>query len=333
MKHRPGYTLLEVLIAMAISLLLLAALYAAVGYQVRQAQAGRDLLDRATVARAILGRIRDDILAATSLGDPARFRLQQQQQSSPSGSGSGSGSGAGASGAASGSAASGAGASASGSGSGSGSSSTSPPGVVVNLPLGVMGDSSSLHLFISKLPSEVWPTTNGDLPPPTSDLRRISYWISSDGKPGLCRNEIKVITSQDALNIALPTGEPAQYMLSPEVHSIEFTYYDGTTWQESWDSTMLGPDNITPVGSPRAVAIKVGVRISEEKNKDGEHELKYYRHVVALASANGTTVLANGQVTQNGLSTTGQGTATSSTPTTGTTTGSTTSGSSSMTGK
>src|SRR5207302_743085 len=113
-------------------------LYSAIGYQLRQAQAGRDLLERATVARSVLGRLHEDVMATASLSDPARFR-RQQQQSSASGSGgaSGAGSAAGASG---------------GAGSGSGSGSTVPAGVAVTLPLGVMGDSSSLHLFISKVP-------------------------------------------------------------------------------------------------------------------------------------------------------------------------------------
>ncbi len=310
MKQRPGFTLLEVLLAMAMGILLLAAVYSAIGYQIRQAQAGRDLIDQATLARAILARISRDVTAAASLSDPARYRLQQQKQQSASGSGmggsgmGGSGAGGSAMGAASTPGASGTGGasatgnSASGSGS-SGSTSTVPPVIV---PTGVVGDSSSLHVFVGRYPTEVWPANPSDQPPLTSDLRRVSYWHASDSNGGLCRKEFPVVTSQDALNLSIPTDEPAQYVMAPEVRSLEIGYFDGTNWNDTWDSTMLGPDNVTPVGSPRAISIKIGIPLPNQKN--GE-KLKYYKQIIAISDANGITVLSSGQVNQGGLTTTG----------------------------
>jgi hypothetical protein len=174
--------------------------------------------------------------------------------------------------------------------------------------MGVMGNSSELHLFVGKYPSDVWNSTT-DQPPATSDLRRITYWQSN----GLCRQEIKVVTSADAQNISVPSDNTEQYLLAPEVHSLEFSYYDGTNWQDTWDSTMLGPDSTTPVGSPRAIAITIGVPLPGQKGD--QPKLKYHRQVVVITGANGTTYTSNGQVNQGGLTMTGPS------PTSSTTTG------------
>jgi hypothetical protein len=134
------------------------------------------------------------------------------------------------------------------------------------------------------------------------DLRRISYWVDTSDKGGLCRAEYKVISSQDALAQdpstgfpALPSGDIQQYLLASEVRSVEFSYFDGTNWNDTWDSTTPGTDTMpngtvvgTPIGSPRAVSIKIGVATPGAGN---QARLKYYRHVVALTPANGTTPL------------------------------------------
>jgi hypothetical protein len=123
-------------------------------------------------------------------------------------------------------------------------------------------------------------------------LRRISYWLSGgDGSPlGLARQEVKIETSDDALSTVPPDipDEPS-YVIAEEVRSLNFQYFDGTNWQDSWDGTALGgSDGMTPLGPPMAIAITIGlVPPSTEKRGGKEPELKYYRHVVALPSANG----------------------------------------------
>jgi hypothetical protein len=316
MKQRPAYTLLEVILAMAMAVLLLAAVYSSISYQVRHAQAGRDLIDQTTLARSIIDRMASDIAAVASLSDPGRYRNQQQQQSSGGAGGSGM-AGAGAGGAAAGG--SGAGGAAAGTGTGAtggasggasgASGSTQAPGVTVALPMGVMGNSSELHLFVGRYPTESWPANTNDQAPLTSDLRRIRYWLD-EGKGGLCRQEIKVVTSADALNFSAPTDDNGQYVMAPEVHSLEFSYYDGTNWNDTWDSTMAGPDNVTPIGSPRAISIRIGLPAPGEKGNDPK--LKYHRQVVVIRTANGPTYVSSGQVNQGGLTATGPSTATNS---------------------
>ena len=43
------------------------------------------------------------------------------------------------------------------------------------------------------------------------------------------------------------------------MRSLNFQYFDGTDWQDSWDSTALGPDGVTPLGSPLAIAVTIGI--------------------------------------------------------------------------
>jgi prepilin-type N-terminal cleavage/methylation domain-containing protein len=306
-KSRAGFTLLEVLLAMAISVLLLVALYAALTTQFKHAQAGRRRIEQGTLARSLLSRIDADITGAVALSDPARFRLaNSQNNNNNSGSGGGMSGGSGASGGTAGGASGGAAggtanagttggsatgnSSAGGSSSASGSSSSSnAPAAgnnVITLPLGVMGDSSTLNLFVSRVPSEVWGTQQGNAGILTSDLRRISYWMAS-GSGGLARAEAKLITSTDVTNNNLPTGEDeTKSIIAPEVRDLTFSYYDGTSWQDTWDSTTMGADGITPIGAPRAIAITIDLATPGPR---GKKTTKTFRHVVAIATANGAT--------------------------------------------
>src|SRR5207249_2263863 len=67
-NRRRGFTLLEVLLAAAIGVLLLAALYIAMEVQLNHARAGREAVEHSLLARALLRRMSNDI--APSLGAP-----------------------------------------------------------------------------------------------------------------------------------------------------------------------------------------------------------------------------------------------------------------------
>jgi hypothetical protein len=156
-----------------------------------------------------------------------------------------------------------------------------------------MGTGTELHVFLSKVPSEVF----GDSPPLTSDLRRISYWL--DGESGLCRMESSLITSDEATTIELPTGDVGKYLLAHEVKNLEFRYFDGTNWTDTWDSTALGQDNVTPMGSPRAIEVKMSLQLP--KGKFGSKEqVKNFRQVILITTAGGTPLPATTTTTGGG---------------------------------
>src|SRR5262249_33295712 len=81
-ERRPAFTLLEVVLAMSISILLLAGLYAALNIQVHHSQAAREVVEQTVLARSLVSRISRDL--APALAPPAPLRTQ-----APSGSGGG----------------------------------------------------------------------------------------------------------------------------------------------------------------------------------------------------------------------------------------------------
>src|SRR5262245_15250571 len=71
--RRSAYTLLEVLLSLAIGLLLMAALYVALDIHMQYAETGRQVVQQATLARSLLTRIGNDITG--SLAPPDLGRL------------------------------------------------------------------------------------------------------------------------------------------------------------------------------------------------------------------------------------------------------------------
>jgi hypothetical protein len=291
----------------------LGALYVAVDMQLRYAQQARDRVESSTVARSVLARIDSDVSSAVGLSDPARFR-RSSSTSTPTDGASGAGAAAaGTAGATGGGTSSTTNAAASGSSSSStGSGTVDGLNSPVELPLGVKGDSETLHLFVSRYPREAVNPANPEAPPIVSDLRRISFWLAggADNPMGLARQEVAVATSDDALN-NLPPGldDEAQFVMAEEVRSLQFQYFDGTEWSDSWDSTEMGADGVTPIGSPRAVAVTIGVvPAGRPKPGDAPAPMKLHRHVIAIATANGTTQLQQqNPSTSSTQSTTGGG--------------------------
>jgi type II secretory pathway pseudopilin PulG len=283
-RGRAGFTLVELVLATTIAMLLLGALYVAVDMQLRFAQNSRDLVEESTLARAILARIDADASQVVGLSDPGRFRVAAGADalSDPTAT-------AAATPAAATPATTPAAAPAAASGGASGSTATTESGTSTNvvLPLGVQGDSETLHLFVSRVPRELYMNVNSDTPPVVSDLRRISYWLigGADNPAGLARQEVPIVTSEDALQ-NLPPGldNESAFLIAEEVRSLNFQYFDGTNWQDTWDSTTPGVDGVTPIGSPRAIAVTVGVA-----RPGANGNVKIYRHVIAIQSANGTT--------------------------------------------
>jgi prepilin-type N-terminal cleavage/methylation domain-containing protein len=252
--RRQAFTLLEVLLSSAIAVLLMAALYAAMDVQLRHAQAARDVVEQGTLARNLLARMSRDI--APTLGP-----------SLPSPSG---GTGTPASGTTTDTTAS------------PSPSSTAPPSLVgpITVNVGVQGDATRLTVSVSRLPLDLASAT-GDLPV-SSDLRRITYWLVEGGDVplGLARQEVMLVTSDEATALPPDIPDEAAHVEAEEVKSLAFSYWDGTQWLESWDSSAVGEDGQSPMGPPQLIAITLGIT-------SPRGVLKLHRHVVALHTANG----------------------------------------------
>jgi hypothetical protein len=109
----------------------------------------------------------------------------------------------------------------------------------------------------------------------TSEVKTVAYMLLTGsplagGQPigpsglaqpttGLVRTEMDRATAayaQTGATLSLSTGK--QELLAPEVTSLMFRYFDGTTWYTDWDSTVRQ-------GLPVAVEIQLGVQSSKAR--------------------------------------------------------------------
>jgi prepilin-type N-terminal cleavage/methylation domain-containing protein len=268
--RRPAFTLLEVVLATAIGVILLAALYTAMGLQLRYAKAGRDVVEKGNLVRTIMARIRNDI--TQNLG-PQNIGAGSSAPANSAGAGSGSPSST----------------SPDTSGGSTTSNNQTPASSAISTQitfnLGVQGDASRLILYVSRVPREALMVNNasGDALVPNpgiGDLRRITYWMANGG--GLAWQEVLQVTSDEAMNV-LPPNVPneANFVIAEEVKSLAFSYFDGTNWQDTWDGTVAGPDGQTPIGPP--LAIKMEMEIATP----GTQKVEKYSQVVFIPTANG----------------------------------------------
>jgi hypothetical protein len=299
-SRRPAFTLLEVLLASTIGVLLMGALYVAVSMQLRHAQVARQVVEQSTLVRALLTRMDSDI--STNIGPvPPVIASSSGGSSGMGGGGGGGGSAAGSgTGSAGGSSTTGATGTGSGSTGSSGSSSSSSSTAsttssnAVQFNLMVQGDATHLVLYVSKVPRELnWnmDPSNTDGQPAVTDQRRITYWLvgGGDSPLGLARQEYKPVTSSDAAtNVPPDVPDEPSYVIAEEVKSLNFSYFDGSSWQDTWDGTAPGADGTTPQGPPLAIAITIGIANPGANGEiGGPDNLKTFRHVVAIPTANG----------------------------------------------
>lgn len=286
-RTRPGFTLLEMILAAAIAVLLLGALYVAMDLQLRQAETARDLVEQATLSRRLLRTIANDITPSIGLADPSRYR-----SSTGSSSGSSSTASTGSTGSSTGSTTPSTG-SGSSSTTGSSSSSTTTGSASASGPnptlIAVQGDSATLTLIVSRVPRTAVNADNPEIPLGLSDQRRVSYFLAGGAASplGLARYEVEATTSDEAANPPPDVVDPESKMIfAREVRSLTFRYFDGSAWVESWDSSAVGSDGMTPIGPPAAIEIQMSIA-PPTGGAEGEVKVRNYRHVVALPTANG----------------------------------------------
>jgi len=253
---RRAFSLLEMVLALSIGMLLLLALYVAFNTYIGEAQSGREIVNEAALARNILTRVGNDIIGQIGPVDP---RVADYSNSGlPS------------------------------------STASSTPTPIVSYNLGVYGTGNTLVL--SNYRVRKGPAAPTDVPDPviTSDVQRTAYWIVSNGTDavGLARAEIRQATSPDSDTVD-PTAlaEQNKYVIAPEVKSILFEYFDGTTWQASWDGTFsASTDGSSPPQGPPA-AIRITITLKRNVNSgaspdDANLNGPTYMHVVALPTSN-----------------------------------------------
>lgn len=146
----------------------------------------------------------------------------------------------------------------------SGGSSSTSTQAAAPLPPGIYGTSTTMQLDISRLPrpDQYFPETpdmlSGRLTDVPSDTKTVSYFVqtpssmgvidplaSSSGNTansgGLVRRQLdRAITLWANNNGQLEQMNRTGEIFSKEVLAIDFSYFDGQSWQTSWDSSQQG---------------------------------------------------------------------------------------------
>lgn len=304
-RQPAGFTLLEVILALSIASLLLVGVYAAIDQSYKLTASGREEMQRAQLARALIRRIELDIrsitftepppeeeegAATTSATSTTSTSTSSSSSSSSGGSASGGGSGGG------GSSRSGGG----GGGGSGGAGTTQTPQSTANtsttdtaeteaLPpnsrsLGIRGTNTQMEMSIARPRRDLLPasgTMAGAIG--SSDLRGVTYSFSMTGSAmgsGLIRAEgERMAIEQVEANGGLASQVSQIQVLAPEVIGVSFRYFDGSVWQVAWDSE-------TNRRLPRAVEISIKLQPPQQKrgifNVGTSRSMETFRTVVLI---------------------------------------------------
>ncbi|MBY0585717.1 prepilin-type N-terminal cleavage/methylation domain-containing protein [bacterium] len=260
--NRRAMTLLEVLLAVSISLVLALGIYQSIVMHFAQAESGRQKAARSQIVRGVLGQMQRDMRnlftgwqpvskdaanAGDASDDPNNDsddedspEQKQADRSSDSSSASSSTSSS---------------SSSSSNSSSSVTSATSPYEVPAG---GVLGLPDAVTLITRRTPAglDFRPTALADgSQPPISDLRLVRYWYGSpgvetqDNRIGLVRQEINYIPDVTAGDN--PATGARTEILAHEIRGIQIRYFDGTGWLTEWAQSSERP--------PQAIEVTVAL--------------------------------------------------------------------------
>ena len=300
-RRRRGFTLLELLLALGLSVLLLSAIGMAIDLHLRLLQSGRAEVEQAQLARAVLRKIADDLRSAV------------QYQSTTKGASSSNGGST-----TTADSIDGTGGFTDGMMDDSSADRTSNLVDAESLPTvpGIYGNDRQLQVDTSRLPrldqlrsllsaEEMFGSDR------MSDIRNVLYFHSNSSpsvesisplgqENGLMRRDrdrAEALQSFQQGDTIEASGD--EELLAPEVTDIQFRYFDGSEWLDQWDST---EQNGLPVAVevtvwlPRAKAASGGLGMSSAATADLDEENEQaYQLVVHLPVAKPTSQTSTDQ--------------------------------------
>lgn len=264
---RSAFSLLEMVLALALGMVLLLALYLFLNTSLYHSQVGRDVLAEGTIVRNIMTKINSDISGQLGPVDPRVIDTTG--------------------------------------GAGPATANAATPGMTtpaattttfVAYNTGVYGQPKFFILsnFRVQKPNGNAPTNVPDAEI-NSDLRRTVYWLvtSGDNAAGLARAEIRQATGTDVDSID-PTSfaDQNKYVFAPEVKDVDFQYWNGTAFQSTWDGTLTVSDGAPPAGPPSAIQVKITLRSTLSQTLPGDGTVvdgPSYIQIFAVPTSNSFT--------------------------------------------
>ncbi len=276
--QRRGFTLFEVLLALGLTVLLMAAVYSAINVYQHLATAGRDNVERLQIVRALQRRMTVDVRSVLFSEPEEEAEEGDADDAMTTDAAEAEGE------------------------TTTVAEVTNPEEAIAGFAQGVIGDANSLVLNLSLPPrgAAYSDPFDQDLNRQSSDLVSVTYLLSSPdggslqsavhsrlGKTGLARlagDRMKIDAEDISGNVDLLAGTAV--MLAPEVTSLQFQYFDGVEWIDAWDTS-------TSQTLPRAIAVKMFIAKlladgTTQTDADGKGIGKWFRFVIAVPSADPT---------------------------------------------
>ena len=295
--RRRGFTLLEVILALALTVVVLGLVGLGIHVQLAVATTSRDQVEEAQLARVLLQRIADDLRNAIPFQPP-------QSSSSSSSSSSGTAGQAGSSGA-SGMAGS-SGSSGTSSNSSDSSSSTAP------LSGGIFGTTQAIQIETTRRPKATLASLQVAGSDPTqparlSDIRVITYSLGAPVSVDLSQQSPPSVSGaglyrheQDRAEFFYGTqngqtdeSDPATELLAPEVVDFHVTYYGGTGGTSSTSASSGTSGSGTSSSGTSSNGTSSGETASNGTTSGGTS--------TADTTTNGTTTEIQWDSTQSGM--------------------------------
>ena len=306
---RSGFTLLELLLSLGLTVVLLGVVFTAMDLHWRFSLTGHEEVARGQIARAVFTRMSADIRSVV-------YRPESQSSADSTSTDSTSTDDSTSDTSTTDSSTSGTG---SGTGTGTSTTSTTPKKDPTELTspsdaysggsLGVFGDSSMLVMHVSRPDRRSRGTSDvGVNPNSASDLKSVSYFMAGSsggtlptfltqgadgggGASGLSRSSADRLTLvQAGDNVDLSSAASTTELLAEEIETLSFEYHDGFEWLTSWDSQEEGK-------LPNAIGISISFKApsgpAESFVRRGASEMTdRYRIVITLPVANSFEGLA-----------------------------------------
>lgn len=255
--RRTAFTLVEVVLAMALMVALLSALYGAITLYAQLTTAGRTQIERAQLARAILRQIERDLHSVI-------YRESEAISAEPVDSTTSDTTGTGTD-------------TTSGTATSEDAALVDPATAYTAAGGGIFGDASSLIMHINRPSRDLNYALIGDgTGGRSSDLLSVSWFLAvanAGGLQGAAGNLAaggSALASQgsgvqglarlegDRLAVTLADQQgkvedlaAGTEVVAEEVNYVQFSYFDGVSWWTTWDSVSMG-------GLPQAVEIVIG---------------------------------------------------------------------------